>query len=149
MEFRNRQAGWGGLLIATLLVVVMYFGMIFSIGEMASALPHTGGAYSFARSAMGPWGGFITGFAETIEYVATTGVIVFFSASYADGITKELFDFTMPVWVWWIILYAIFLVINIAGVKVSFKFSEIVAVASLVVLGVFAVMAIFRQVFSR
>ena len=62
----------------------MYYGMLFSIGEMAAALPHTGGAYSFARSSMGPWGGFVTGFAETIEYVATTGVIVFFSASYAD-----------------------------------------------------------------
>lgn len=147
-NFGIGEAGWGGLLIATLLVVVMYFGMIFSIGEMASALPHTGGAYSFARSAMGPWGGFVTGFAETIEYVATTGVIVFFSASYADGITSELFGFTMPVWVWWIILYALFLVINIAGVKVSFKFSEIVAVASLMVLGVFAVMALFSGKFS-
>jgi ethanolamine permease len=30
--------------------------MIFSIGEMAAAMPHTGGAYSFARSAMGPVG---------------------------------------------------------------------------------------------
>ncbi len=147
-NFGIGEAGWGGLLIATLLVVVMYFGMIFSIGEMAAALPHTGGAYSFARSAMGPWGGFVTGFAETIEYVATTGVIVFFSASYADGITQELFGLSMPVWVWWIILYAIFLAVNISGVKASFKFSQIVAVASLLVLGVFAVMAIFSGKFS-
>ena len=147
-NFGIGEAGWGGLLIASLLVVAMYFGMIFSIGEMASALPHTGGAYSFARSAMGPWGGFVTGFAETIEYVATTGVVVFFSASYADGITKELFNLSMPVWVWWIILYAIFLAVNIAGVRTSFRFMEIVAVASLVVLGVFSVMAIFSGKFS-
>ena len=33
-------------------------------------MPHTGGAYSFARAAMGPWGGFITGFAETIDRLA-------------------------------------------------------------------------------
>lgn len=147
-NFGLGEAGWGGLLIATLLVVTMYFGMIFSIGEMAAALPQTGGAYSFARSAMGPWGGFITGFAETIEYVATTAVIVFFSASYADGIIKDLFDVSMPVWVWWIILYLIFLLINIAGVHVSFKFSEIVAVSSLIVLGVFSTMAIFSGKFS-
>ena len=66
-------AGFGGMLIAFVIIVVMYFGMIFSIGEMAAAMPHTGGAYSFARSAMGPWGGFVTGLAETIEYVVTTG----------------------------------------------------------------------------
>lgn len=147
-NFGIGEAGWGGLLIATILVVVMYFGMIFSIGEMAASLPHTGGAYSFARSAMGPWGGFITGFAETIEYVATTAVIVFFSASYADGIIKELFGLSMPVWLWWIILYLIFIVINIAGVHISFRFSEIVAVLSLIVLGVFGVMAIFSGKFS-
>jgi ethanolamine permease len=101
----------------------MYYGMLFSIGEMAAALPHTGGAYSFARSSMGPWGGFVTGFAETIEYVATTAVIVFFSASYADSITKELFDLSMPVWAWWIILYAMFLLLNISGTALSFKFA--------------------------
>ena len=72
------------MLIAFVILVAMYYGMIFSIGEMAAAMPHTGGAYSFARSAMGPWGGLVTGAAETIEYVATTAVIVYFSASYAD-----------------------------------------------------------------
>jgi len=63
--------GFGGLLVATIIVTVMYFGLCYSISEMSPALPHTGGAYSFARSAMGPWGGFTTGVAETIEYVIT------------------------------------------------------------------------------
>jgi ethanolamine permease len=36
-------------------ITVMYAGLCFSIAEMSPALPHTGGAYSFARSAMGPW----------------------------------------------------------------------------------------------
>jgi ethanolamine permease len=49
----------------------MYYGPYFSIAEMSPALPHTGGAYSFARSAIGPWGGFVTGLAEKdAEYVA-------------------------------------------------------------------------------
>ena len=43
---------------------------------MSPALPHTGGAYSFARSAMGPWGGFLTGLAENMEYVITPAVVV-------------------------------------------------------------------------
>src|SRR6201988_2428380 len=59
-------AGWAGLGIATVLIIVMYFGMLFSIGEMSAAMPHTGGAYSFARAAMGPWVGFVSRFAETI-----------------------------------------------------------------------------------
>ena len=43
-NFGIAEAGWGGLVVATILVIVMYYGMLFSIGEMAAALPHTGGA---------------------------------------------------------------------------------------------------------
>ena len=136
-------AGWGGFLVATAIVTVMYVFMLGSIGEMSAAMPHTGGAYSFARSAMGPWGGFVTGLAETIEYVATTAVIVYFSASYADSITDELFGLSMPGWVWWLILYAIFLLLNIAGAEVSFRFAIVVAALSLAVIALFAVMALF------
>src|SRR5687767_15907440 len=101
----------------------MYVAMIASIGEMSSAMPHTGGAYSFARSAMGPWGGLVTGLAETIEYVATTAVVVFFSAQYANSITAELlnFDLSNSMWIWWIVLYAVFIALNSAGANISFK----------------------------
>lgn len=133
-------AGWGGLLVATILMVVMYFAMLFSIGEMSAAMPHTGGAYSFARAAMGPWGGFVTGFAETIEYVFTTAVVVYFSAGYADGV----FGGDIPAWVWWVILYAVFVLLNAAGAEVSFKFAVAVAVVSIAILALFAVMAVVK-----
>jgi ethanolamine permease len=135
-------AGWGGLAIASVVIIIMYFGMLFSIGEMSAAMPHTGGAYSFARAAMGPWGGFVTGFAETIEYVFTTAVIVYFSASYADSITSDLFDVSLPVWVWWIILYAIFIGLNSWGAELSFKFALVVAIVSIAILVLFGILAI-------
>jgi ethanolamine permease len=141
-NFGIGEAGWGGLAIASVVIIVMYFGMLFSIGEMAAAMPHTGGAYSFARAAMGPWGGFVTGFAETIEYVFTTAVIVYFSSSYADAVTSELFGLSMPGWVWWIILYAIFVGLNSWGAEVSFKFAIVVAVISIGILVLFGVLAI-------
>jgi len=140
-NFGVGTAGWGGFLVATALVTVMYFAMLFSIGEMSAAMPHTGGAYSFARAAMGPWGGFVTGLAETVEYVMTTGVVVYFSGLYADSIALALFDVSLPAWLWWVIIYAVFLALNVAGANVSFTFSIVVSVISLGVLVVFAVMA--------
>lgn len=142
------QAGWGGFLVAVLVVTAMYWAMLSSIGEMSAAMPHTGGAYSFARAAMGPWGGFATGLAETIEYVATTAVIVYFSAGYADSITSELFGLSLPVWVWWLLLYAAFLALNTAGAEISFRFAIVVAVLSLAVIAVFAVMALTSSAFD-
>jgi ethanolamine permease len=147
-NFGLATSGWGGMVIAFLIVVVMYFGMLFSIGEMAGSMPHTGGAYSFARAAMGPWGGFVTGLAETIEYVATTGVIVYFSALYANGITLPLFGFELPTWVWWIILYIIFIALNAAGAAISFRFAVIVSFLSLAILAFFAIAALVSGTFS-
>ena len=141
-------AGFGGMLIAFALLIVMYYGMIFAIGEMASAMPHTGGAYSFARAALGPWGGFVTGLAETIEYVATTAVIVYFSASYADGITSELLGVSLPAWAWWAILYAVFIGLNAAGAAISFRFAIVVSIISIGILLVFSAMAAFSGLFS-
>src|SRR6478735_948507 len=138
------------MLIAFVILVVMYYGMIFSIGEMSAAMPHTGGAYSFARAAMGPWGGLVTGLAETIEYVATTAVIVFFSAQYANFITSELlnFDLSANMWIWWVVLYLIFIALNAAGSAISFKFAIIVSIISIGILLVFSAMALFSGAFS-
>ena len=146
-------AGFGGMTIAFALVVVMYYALIYSIGEMAAAMPHTGGAYSFARAAMGPWGGFVTGVAETIDYIATTAVIVFFSASYADSIFVTLLgipegEHALPMWLWYVILYAIFVIINVIGAAVSFRFAIVVAFISLAILVVFYIMAIAGGQFS-
>lgn len=147
-NFGIDAAGFGGMLIAFAVLIVMYYGLIFSIGEMAAAMPHTGGAYSFGRAAMGPWGGFVTGLAETVEYVATTAVIVFFSASYANGITSELLGISLPTWVWWVILYALFIALNTAGAAISFKFAIIVSVISIAIILLFSAMAIFSGAFS-
>lgn len=134
--------GWGGLLIATLIIIVMYFTLVFSIGEMSAAMPHTGGAYSFARAAMGPWGGFVTGLAETIEYVVTTAVVVWFSAIYADSALLGLTGLSLPQPLWWLILYVAFVGLNSLGANVGFRFALIVAVISIGVILFFAVGAI-------
>src|SRR5688572_32866028 len=42
--------GFGSMLVAGLIIAAMYWGLIFSLAEMSPALPHTGAAYSFARS---------------------------------------------------------------------------------------------------
>jgi len=140
------SGGWGGLFIAAVIIAIMYLGLIFSLAEMSPALPHTGGAYSFARSAMGPWGGFITGLAESIEYIMTPAVIVFFIGSYLTAIAGTPPEF-QPLW--WIGCYLVFVVLNYWGVALSFKISVVVTVLALAVLVVFWVSALPQADFSR
>lgn len=137
--------GWGALLIGMIIITIMFFTMIFSIGEMSAAMPHTGGAYSFSRAAMGPWGGFVTGLAETIEYVVTTAVVVWFSGVYADSALGLLIGVEGPVLpapVWWAILYVLFIGLNSMGASIGFRFALVVAIISMGVILFFAITAI-------
>jgi ethanolamine permease len=131
--------GFGAMVIALFVIAAMYWGLIFSLAEMSPALPHTGAAYSFARSAMGPWGGMVTGLAESIEYILTPAVIVFFIGSYMSAIFE-----TGPQYqpLWWAASYVVFLLLNLLGVELSFRVSVIVTVGALAVLAVYWVSAI-------
>ena len=134
--------GFGGMAIATLIIAAMYIGICYSIAEMSPALPHTGGAYSFGRTAMGPWGGFITGLAENIEYILTPAVIVVGIGGYVGAVFNSIFGIDVPAPVWWLIFYAAFVGLNIVGVEATFKFSIIITAAALAILAVFWIGAI-------
>ena len=118
---------------------------------MSPALPHTGGAYSFARSAMGPWGGFLTGLAENMEYVITPAVVVGAMGLLMQQIVVGLFEvggsfaadgsITGIAWwnslpFWWAVFYVIFVGINIIGIEATMKFTVVITVLSLVRPGV-------------
>ncbi|MDQ3499445.1 MAG: amino acid permease, partial [Actinomycetota bacterium] len=141
--------GFGGLLVATVVITIMYVGLCYSIAEMSPALPHTGGAYSFARSAMGPWGGFVTGLAENIEYVVTTAVVGTFVAAYARPVFSELFGIDLHELIWLAIFYVLFVVLNIVGIEATMRFSMAICLISLAVLAVFFVMALTNFDASR
>jgi ethanolamine permease len=141
-NFGLDAGGFGGLLIATVIITVMYFGLCYSIAEMAPAMPHTGGAYSFGRSAMGPWGGFITGVGENIEYVVTPAVVVVGIAGYMQSIFNDLFGWDISQPIWWAIFYLIFVGLNIVGVEATFRFTVVICFISLAILAVFYIGAI-------
>ncbi|WP_374442362.1 amino acid permease [Stella sp.] len=120
--------GWGGLFVATLAITVMYLGLAFSIAEMSAALPHTGAAYSFARSAMGPWGGFLTGLCENVEYVLAPAVIVSFIGAYVGTIVGLPTAWQPAIWV---VAYLVFVGLNVHGVAMTFRVTVVVTLAAL------------------
>lgn len=138
--------GWGSMLLATVAIAVMYLGLTFSLAELSPALPHTGGAYSFARTAMGPWGGFLTGLSENVEYVLTPAVIVYFISSYMASISG-----TPAAWLplWWVGFYVAFVGLNIVGVELSFRVTLVVTLLALACLAVFWASALPAVDFAR
>ncbi len=133
------EGGFGGLLIALAVMTVLFAGLCSSIAEMSPALPHTGGAYSFARTAMGPWGGYITGLAENMEYILTPAVIVVGLGGYLGAVFG-----TPKEWapLWWLVCYIVFVAFNVLGVELSFRVSIVITIFALVILTLFFVAAI-------
>src|ERR671911_2578846 len=152
-NFGLSTAGFGGLVIATVLIAVMYYGLCYSIAEMSPALPHTGGAYSFARSALGPWGGFTTGLAENMEYVITPAVVVAAMGALMQEIVAGLFDITGSPWwnsepFWWALFYVLFVGINVIGIEATMRFTVAITVVALGILGFFYVSALVSGKFD-
>ena len=133
-NFGFLAGGFGGMLAALVLVTLLYIGLSFSLAEMSPALPHAGGAYSFARTTMGPWGGYITGLAENMEYILTPATIVVGVGGYLGAIFG-----TAPRYapLWWLGCYVVFVALNIWGVELSFRFSVLITICALAILLVF------------
>jgi ethanolamine permease len=145
-NFGFATGGWGGMLVAGILIAVMYLGLVFCIAEMSPALPHTGAAYSFARTSMGPWGGFLTGLCENVEYVVTPAVVVTFIAAYVNSIFGIDAAYSPLIW---ILFYLVFLAFNIYGLELSFRVTMTVTLISLAVLVIFWISAIPNMDFGR
>ncbi|MGW0533897.1 ethanolamine permease [Streptomyces sp. NPDC003032] len=132
------EGGFGGLGIAMALMGVMYACMVFSLAELSSVLPTAGGGYGFARRALGPWGGFLTGTAILIEYILAPAAISIFIGDYVESL--GLFGLTSgrPVY---LACFIVFIGIHLWGVGEALRFSFVVTGIAVAALLVFAVAA--------
>ncbi|WP_326776627.1 ethanolamine permease [Streptomyces sp. NBC_01445] len=137
-NFGLAQGGFGGLGIAMALMGVMYACMVFSLAELSSVLPTAGGGYGFARRALGPWGGFLTGTAILIEYVLAPAAISIFIGDYVESL--GLFGLTSG-WPVHLACFVVFIGIHLWGVGEALRFSFVVTGIAVAALLVFAVAA--------
>ena len=124
--------GFWGLAIATFLMAIMYICMVYCVAEMSTALPHAGGFYSFTRNAFGPFAGFLCAVTMTIEYVLTPAVIVFFIGSYLNALLPNV-----PVALWWLLFYGVFVAINIRSTRLTLKVAFFITLIAAIVLLIF------------
>jgi ethanolamine permease len=131
-QFGLNAGGWGGLLIATAIMATLYVTMIYSIAEMSTMMPVAGGPYAFARRAFGPWGGYFTGLAVTMEYVLAPAVIAVGIGGYIAGFFTDA-----PGWVAAlvpIVAYVVFVGINLMGARESLTVLFVITGISVIVL---------------
>jgi ethanolamine permease len=132
-NFGIAQGGWGGMFIATIVVAFMYLCLCLAMSEMATMLPTAGGGYSFARTAFGPFGGYLTGTAILIEYAIAPAAIAVFIGAYCESL------FGIGGWVIYLICYLVFMAIHLKGAGEALKLMFIITAIAAVALVVFIV----------
>ncbi|WP_049567936.1 ethanolamine permease [Streptomyces sp. SBT349] len=135
-NFGLAEGGFGGLALAAVLMGLMYTCMVFALAELAAILPTAGGGYGFARRALGPWGGFLTGTAILIEFVLAPAAISIFIGDYVESL--DLLGLTSS-WPVYLGCFVIFLAIHLWGVGEALRFSLVVTAIAVAALLVFAV----------
>ncbi|WP_194814304.1 ethanolamine permease [Nocardia sp. XZ_19_385] len=137
-NFGVAEGGFGGLLIAFVVIAGMYLAMVLGMAELSAALPAAGGGYTFARRALGPWGGFATGTAVLLEYAIAPAAIATFIGAYVESL--NLFGITDGWWVY-LAVYTLFIGIHLAGAGEALKAMFVITAIALAGLLVFAVAA--------
>ncbi|MDP2774753.1 MAG: ethanolamine permease [Nocardioides sp.] len=134
-NFGLAEGGWGGLLVATIVMGIMYLFMVLGLAELSSAISTAGGGYGFARRALGPWGGFLTGTAILVEYAIAPAAIANFISAYVDsliGVSGPLV---------FLVFYVVFIGLHLWGVGEALKVMFAITAIAVVALVVFVVAA--------
>jgi ethanolamine permease len=134
-NFGLAEGGFGGLLIATVLMGTMYTCMVFALAELSSTISTAGGGYGFGRRALGPWGGFLTGTAILIEYAIAPAAIVVFIGGYVESLDIGI----SAGWPVYLVFYAVFVGIHLIGVGEALKLMFAITAIAVVALIVFVV----------
>ena len=127
------KGGTLGLAIAIFFIIILYITFTFSYTELACAIPKSGGAFDYANRAFGKDVGFITGMAQNIEFIFAPPAIAFAIGSYLNIFFPDL-----PVLVFSVFAYFLFVGLNVYGVKVAATFELVItifAVAALLFFG--------------
>ena len=117
------KGGTLGLAVATFFIIIMYITFTFSYCELASAIPKAGGAFDYAKRALGPNWGFIAGMAQNIEFIFAPPAIAF-----AIGAYFNLFFPQIPIMYIAVFSYILFTGLNIYGVKAAAMFELVITV---------------------
>jgi ethanolamine permease len=85
-NFGFAQGGWGGMLVATVIAAATWVVLMATLAELSTIIPTAGGGYGFARVALGPDAGFVTGLSILVEYMAAAAVVTLVIEAYCRSL---------------------------------------------------------------
>ncbi|MEK7266064.1 MAG: amino acid permease [Pseudomonadota bacterium] len=80
------SSGWANMAVATLLVALLSFGLALCVAELAAALPHAGGLYTYCQDAFGGFTGYMVGMTVFGALAIGAGAAATFISAYCEHV---------------------------------------------------------------
>ena len=128
------SAGWANMVVATLLMALLCFGLALCVAELSAARPHAGGLYAYCQAEFGRFIGYLVGVAVFGALAIGTGAAATFISAYCEhvfgfgGLALKL------------ALFALIVVIHLRGVGEAMRW--------MVAAGVLSVLSIVAFLFA-
>jgi len=125
--------GYWGYLVALAIMGLMYLGLSLVIGELGSAIPHSGGAYAYVRTALGKVWGYIAGVSVLLEFVFSPVAVALTVGAYVQVLAPNV-----PILLSAAICYVVSIVLHLSGAAGSLKVEFVVTTIACLGLILFA-----------
>src|SRR5712664_1116008 len=135
--------------LALILAGFIFVTTALNYAEGTAAIPHAGGSSSFARRAFNDPIGFIVGWVQLLNYMATVSISSYFAISYLGVFGKYVplfaeFKTNEPLHVAaTVVMIAFLIVINIIGIQESSALNLVLALTDLVTQFALVILGIF------
>lgn len=127
------SSGWANMVVATLLMAILCFGLALCVAELSAARPHAGGLYAYCQAEFGRFVGYLVGVAVFGALAIGTGAASTFISAYCEhvfgfgGIALK------------VALFAVIVFIHLNGVGEAMRWMVAAGVVSLLCIGVFLI----------
>ena len=122
-----------GHVVTTILIAM--FAMLMtaiSYGRMARAYPSAGSAFTYVGQEINPALGYITGWSMVMDYMLNPLICIRWCSEQAAVWAPEI-----RWWMWAIVIFLIFTVLNLRGVKTSARINDVLAAGMTIVVIIF------------
>ena len=120
--------GWGGMLVAALATVILFFGLTQALAELSAALPNVGGFDAYVLRSIGPAASYLTGMSTAIALSVGAGLAIAFSEAYVSAWIG------LSGWPVRIAFLALVLGLQLRGAHEAVSLTVIVGVTALIIL---------------
>src|SRR6266542_4196364 len=128
--------GHGHVTTTILIAMVAMLLTAVSYGRMARVYPSAGSAFTYVGKEIHPAIGYVTGWSMVMDYMLNPMICIVWCSKGAMEFVPQA-----PYWMWAVTFFALFVWLNLRGVKASARFNTILAAGMGAVIVVFLAMS--------